>query len=95
MNGHAFGRAAGVIDLGSGHFLRPIHELLRRDEPVGTPIRPRPESPVTGFMLWHDCATEPDSSWRPVFVTDSPANVIVCGICGDRGSVVNWEWVKA
>jgi hypothetical protein len=101
MNEHAFGsvRLRGprldIVDLGSGHFLRPIHELVRRDEPIGTPINARPDSPVVGFVVWHDCATEADSSWRSVYLSDNPALVLECGICGDHGSIAGAEWVKA
>jgi hypothetical protein len=88
---HAFGNTSDVIDLGAGHFMRPIHQLERRAEPIGTPIRPSADSPVTGFMLWHEC---PDESWRCVYQSDAQAPAFECPICGDKGSIINGEWVK-
>ena len=86
-NRHAFGNASDVIDLGLGHFIRPIHELVRNREPVGTPLKARADSPVTGFMLWHEC---PDASWRPI-----SALPFECPTCGDRGTILGGEWTKA
>jgi hypothetical protein len=88
---HAFGRDADSIDVGSGHFIRPIHELVRYDEPIGMPVLPRPDTPVIGLMWWHACPAQ-EPSWLTVY---APAGEILeCPFCGDRGRIRGGRWVK-
>jgi hypothetical protein len=79
-----------VIDLGSRHFMRAHHELIRTREPEGTPVLAGPDTPVIALMFWHDCTES--SSWQMVFPADS--DVVECPICGDRGRIRNGRWVK-
>jgi len=79
-----------VIDLGSRHFMRPYHDLVVRDEPPGTPVLARDDTPVKGLLVWHDCKAQ-QSSWHIVL---PPVEVIECPIagCGDRGRIVAGKW---
>lgn len=76
-----FGDPKGTIELGAGYFLRPIHELRRTDEPIGSPVRPKGNSPVVGFAWWHDCAAS-EPSWRAVMLPCD--GVLACPLCGAR-----------
>lgn len=82
-----------VIDLGSRHFLRPLHQLDRRPEdgPPPNPVRAHGGSPVIGLLLWHDCRGQ-ESSWHIVL---PGSEIIECPIagCGDRGRIRDGKWM--
>lgn len=85
--------AQDVVDLGSRHFLRAHHDLVRQREPEGTPVLAGPDTPVIGLQIWHDCRAA-ESSWHLVFPAES--EIIACPIagCGDKGRIRSGRWRK-
>lgn len=86
-----------VVAVGARHFLRPLHQLERRDVdgPPPNPVLAHGGSPVVGLLLWHDCRAQ-ESSWH-IIRPAAEADVIECPIagCGDRGRIRNAQWEGA